>query len=487
MPGGGRGCVSGTVPYHPAMRVHHPPRSVAVTYLQAIILGVLQGVTELFPVSSLGHSVILPALLGWDNVVAAQKANESFFLAFLVGMHVATALALGWFYRADWVRIVTALIASVRVRRIEGPDARLGWLLVVATIPAGLLGLLLEHTLRVVFATPLYAAIFLVAQRVHPAGRRAAATPVGDANSVRAGAGPREPRAGLETMSFAAAGVVGVAQVGALFAGISRSGITMVAGLLRGLDHEDAARFSFLLATPIILAAGVYKLPDLIGHNGDGVRGQVLVGSVAAAIAAYLRSGSSRAGTRPGRCFRSRPTASLPGWRDRDLPLRRPGSAPHGHRGVAPRGKRPRGRVGRAEHRDPGRRPGGRAAGRTAARRPRPRPTACGVVRHRSASTSAIAPGRARSSSWPGPAGSVSSRVGHRDDAQDAHVHLLGVEDRAGRRAHHRGPGDGGQVERVADVDDGREPAGHEQVGQARPRSPARTRPPRGSRRGRRS
>ncbi len=259
-----------------------------MTYLQAIVLGVLQGVTELFPVSSLGHSVILPALLGWDNVVAAQKASESFFLAFLVGMHVATALALGWFYRADWVRIITALIASARVRRIDGPDARLGWLLVVATIPAGLLGLLLEHTLRVVFATPLYAACFLVLNGLILLAGERLRRRAGARSSVRAGAGPREPRARLETMSFAAAGVVGVAQVGALFAGISRSGITMVAGLLRGLDHEDAARFSFLLATPIILAAGVYKLPDLIGHNGDGVRLQVLVGSVAAAVAAYL-------------------------------------------------------------------------------------------------------------------------------------------------------------------------------------------------------
>src|SRR6266567_391373 len=133
-----------------------------LTYLQAIALGALQGVTELFPISSLGHSVILPKLLGWDDVVAAQSATESYFLAFLVGLHVATALALLVFYRSTWVRIVGGLVDSVRWRRIATAEARLGWLLVVATIPDGLTGLLLEHTLRVVFARPLAAAGLLV-------------------------------------------------------------------------------------------------------------------------------------------------------------------------------------------------------------------------------------------------------------------------------------------------------------------------------------
>ena len=128
-----------------------------LSYLQVIALAILQGVTELFPVSSLGHSVILPQLLGWSDVVAAQSATESYFLAFLVGLHVATALALLLFYRATWARIARGLLASLRTRRIETPDQRLGWLLVVATIPAGIVGLLLEHTLRVVFARPLAA------------------------------------------------------------------------------------------------------------------------------------------------------------------------------------------------------------------------------------------------------------------------------------------------------------------------------------------
>lgn len=257
-------------------------------YAQAIILGLIQGVTELFPISSLGHSVILPALFGWSNVVAAQSAKESFFLAFLVGLHVATALALAFFYREQWVRIVRGLLRSMRRRRVETSDERLGWLLVVATIPAGLVGLALEHPLRVLFATPVAAAGFLVINGfVLLAGER-----VRRRSEVRAVVAAHERTATgdrrLDTLEFREAGVVGVAQVFALLAGISRSGITMVAGLVRGLDHEDAARFSFLLATPIILAAGVYKLGDLLGPNGDGVRGQVLAGSVAAALAAYV-------------------------------------------------------------------------------------------------------------------------------------------------------------------------------------------------------
>jgi undecaprenyl-diphosphatase len=259
-----------------------------LTFAQAIVLGILQGVTELFPVSSLGHSVILPQLLGWTDVVAAQSATESWFLAFLVGLHVATALALLVFYRSTWARIVRGLLASLRTRRIDTPDERLGWLLVVATIPAAVAGLLLEHTLRVVFARPLAAAGFLFLNGLillfgEWVRRRAEVRRVVAAHE-RTAAGDRR----LDTLAFGEAAAVGVAQVFALLPGISRSGITMVTGLARGLDHEDAARFSFLLATPIILAAGVYKLPDLLGPNGDGVGPQILVGSIAAGITAWL-------------------------------------------------------------------------------------------------------------------------------------------------------------------------------------------------------
>ena len=245
-----------------------------ISYFQAIVIGLLQGVTELFPISSLGHSVLLPAWLGWDKLVSAQSAGESFYLAFVVALHVATALALLVYFRADWVRIVGAFFRTLRTRRLQTPDERLAWLLVVATIPAGLTGLVLEHSLRTLFAKPEAAAIFLTVNGVILlAGER-----------FRRRAAQRR----LDTLDFKEAGAVGVAQVGALFAGISRSGITMVGGLVRGLDHEDAARFSFLLATPIILAAGVYKVPDLLGHLGDGIRGQALVGAAFAAVAAFV-------------------------------------------------------------------------------------------------------------------------------------------------------------------------------------------------------
>jgi undecaprenyl-diphosphatase len=166
----------------------------------------------------------------------------------------------------------------------------MAWLLIVATIPAGLTGLSLEHTLRTLFAKPLAAAIFLtvngvillVGERVR---RRAAVGKLVAEHPTAHSQGERGRR--LDTLEFKEAGAIGVAQIGALFAGVSRSGITMVAGLLRGLDHEDAAKFSFLLATPIIFAAGIYKVPDLAGHLGDGIRGQALVGSIFAGLAAY--------------------------------------------------------------------------------------------------------------------------------------------------------------------------------------------------------
>ena len=196
-----------------------------LTFFQAIVLGVLQGVTELFPVSSLGHSVILPQLLGWTDVVAAQSASESYFLAFLVGLHVATALALLAFYRSTWARIVRGLIASLRTRRIETPDQRLAWLLLVATIPAGLVGLLLEHTLRVVFAKPLAAAGLLVINGLvllfgEWIRQRAEVRSV-VATHATTTAGARR----LDTLDLREAGAIGVAQVLALLPGISRSGI----------------------------------------------------------------------------------------------------------------------------------------------------------------------------------------------------------------------------------------------------------------------
>jgi undecaprenyl-diphosphatase len=257
-----------------------------ITYFQAIVIGLFQGISELFPVSSLGHSVIIPYLFGWHNILSSQTKSESFFLAFLVMLHVATALALLTFYRREWVKLIKGFFSSVKNRSIKTTYERLVWLLIIATIPAGLVGLIFEHTLRTQFAKPLSAVIFLFINGI--------ILLVGDNYARRRAKKEREfsmestAAHTAKSITPSRAGIIGTAQVFALFAGISRSGITMVSGIYSGLDYEDSARFSFLLATPIILAAGVYKLHDFVGSNGNGVRGQILVGALMAGIAAYF-------------------------------------------------------------------------------------------------------------------------------------------------------------------------------------------------------
>ena len=266
-----------------------------LSYVEALVVGAFQGVTELFPVSSLGHSILVPALVGGQWARDLNVATpESPYLAFLVGLHVATAAALLVFFWRDWVRVLAGFGTSLRYRRIQTPDERLAWLLVAATIPVGLAGLALEHTFRTTLGKPIPAAAFLLVngavlyagevlrRRVAPAD--APARPVGghpdhsgDAIDTR-----------LAALPLGRGVAIGASQILALLPGISRSGITIVAGLWRGLSHEDAARFSFLLATPIILAAGLYKIPDLFGPLGAGIGGQVVAGSVASFVAAYL-------------------------------------------------------------------------------------------------------------------------------------------------------------------------------------------------------
>jgi undecaprenyl-diphosphatase len=279
---------------------------VELSYLQAVVIGLLQGVTELFPISSLGHSVLVPAWLGgdWAHLVteySTSTSSESPYLAFIVALHVATAIALLVFYRRDWIAIIGAFFTTLRTRKVETSTQRLAWLIVIATVPVGVTGLALEHAFRVLFAKPVAAAAFLTINgvillvgerlRSRAEARTAAHAAVGapsaetDAGEVKASADGPSRR--LETLSYREAGIIGLFQTLALLAGISRSGITMVAGLLRGLDHEDAAKFSFLLATPVILAAGVLKIPSLFGPAGDHIHGQVLVGAVVAGLAAY--------------------------------------------------------------------------------------------------------------------------------------------------------------------------------------------------------
>jgi undecaprenyl-diphosphatase len=372
-----------------------------VTYFQAVVIALIQGVTEMFPVSSLGHSVLVPAWLGgsWQSLVTQSStadSGSSFYLAYIVALHCATALALLWFFRADWVRIIRGFLrslpASVRLslqaRRprlsVLDKDERLAWMIIFATIPVGLTGLALEHVFRTLLAKPAAAAVFLFvnglvllgaeALRRSAALRRGESAPVTAGRPVQAPApagppweaavpgypgaagygypgtsqrlgyppnpgypagpaysgnpgypgyrtgapgtayprgsadrgqavphrGPSGSRAAADVaeaeqsderiarLSYKDAVLIGSAQILALLAGISRSGVTMAGGLWRGLDNEDAARFAFLLATPVILAAGVLKVPSLAGPAGAHIHGQAAVGFIVCAVAAYI-------------------------------------------------------------------------------------------------------------------------------------------------------------------------------------------------------
>jgi undecaprenyl-diphosphatase len=251
-----------------------------VSVFQAIILGLLQGVTELFPISSLGHTVILPSLFGW-NINQSDPA----FLTFLVATHFATALVLFYFFRKEWIRIIKGIFRSLKARVVDAKDiyAKIGWLLVIGTIPAGILGLLLQDGLRNLFASAQIAAGFLIvngvilffAEKLRKRGSNKDETAVQSDKNI----------AGLKWKhSFG----IGVFQSLALLPGISRSGTSMAGGLAAGLNHEDAARFSFLLATPIIGAAALLKLPGLLSASQAHLRGAMLAGAIAAGFAAFL-------------------------------------------------------------------------------------------------------------------------------------------------------------------------------------------------------
>jgi undecaprenyl-diphosphatase len=251
-----------------------------ISYFQAVILGLTQGIAEPFPISSLGHAVVLPGLAGWNI-----HQDAPYFLTFLIATHLATAIVLLLFFLKDWVRIVKGIFRSLRMREIreDDVDARLGWLLVAGTIPVGIIGLLLQEPLRKLFASPSIAAAFLIVN--------------GMALLLFERLRKRPPRPGdylgdgderIAKLSWRQAGAVGVSQAAALIPGISRSGFSMGGGLLVGLSNEDAARYSFLLATPVIFAAAALKVPELLGSQGNGVRGQALVAGLCAALTTFF-------------------------------------------------------------------------------------------------------------------------------------------------------------------------------------------------------
>jgi undecaprenyl-diphosphatase len=309
-----------------------------LTYAEAGIVGLLQGITELFPVSSLGHAVLIPAIVGgqWAQDLNVSRA-ESPYLAYIVGLHVATALAMIVFFWRDWLRIIGAFFASLwhvvapepGTRRFvpQGTDQTLAWMIIVATIPVGIAGLLLEHTFRTIFSRPILTSSFLfvnglillagearrrrgaaaesaqvAADQQLVAQRQTASVAAGGGGAVGGGrhsSGQRafkQEQAGLAVaadrrltgLGFVSAFFLGAAQILALLPGISRDGMVMVGGMFRGLSRQDAARFSFLLSAPVIFAAGALKIKDLTGPLGAGIRGQVLFGSLLSFIGAYL-------------------------------------------------------------------------------------------------------------------------------------------------------------------------------------------------------
>jgi undecaprenyl-diphosphatase len=307
-----------------------------ITYLEAAVVGLVQGVTELFPVSSLGHNVLIPALVGgsWASDLNVAKP-ESPYLAFIVGLHVATALALLIYFWRDWVRIIGGFFSSLRLRpafpwlwlRLDTRDQKLAWMIILATIPVGIVGLVAEHAFRVIFGRPIVAGFFLIVngailycgekfrtRRSRQADQTAAADREQEQELVSAGPAAARPPTHqassrppshqavrqqeialavqaderVAQVGYIQAVIIGSAQILGLLAGISRDGVTMVAGMARGLSREDAARFAFLLATPVIFAAGVLKVPDLTGSLGNGIHGQILLGSALSFVGAYV-------------------------------------------------------------------------------------------------------------------------------------------------------------------------------------------------------
>jgi len=259
-----------------------------VTLLQALFMGLLQGATELFPVSSLGHAVLVPSLLHWSF-----KQSDSSFVPFLVLLHLGTATALLILYRSQWVSIIRGFFTAAFRGSIKSDSERLAMLLMTGTLPAAVLGVFLESHIKALFASPIAAAAFLVVN-----GGVMLAAELLRRRAERLAALDSRPRAEQEerfsdasNISFFAAAIVGACQALAFVPGISRSGVTIAGGLVAGLRHTEAARFSFLLATPTILGAGLLEVPQLFEQNvplAEYVLAAVLSGIAAYASARFL-------------------------------------------------------------------------------------------------------------------------------------------------------------------------------------------------------
>lgn len=240
-----------------------------MTLIQALVIAVIQGITELFPVSSLGHAVVLPSLLGWN----IDQSSEG-FLPFLVVLHLGTAAALLVYFWRDWVGILLAFI-GVGPGEERRAQWRLLWLIILATIPAVIFGFVLEKPLKQLFGAPAVAAFFLIVN--------GGVLFIAERLRRRGGTGD------LNQLSWLGALIIGCTQATALIPGISRSGATMVGGLMLGLHHKEAAHFSFLIATPVILGAGVLEVPHLLHGGAAAAIGPLAwIAGAVAAVTAYF-------------------------------------------------------------------------------------------------------------------------------------------------------------------------------------------------------
>ncbi len=242
-----------------------------LNFFQSIFLAILQGVSELFPVSSLGHSVVVPTLFKWSI-----QQDSTLYLAFLVMLHLGTSIALIWYYRNDWIAVIQGFIRTVQNKKI-GNDTyeHLAWLLISGTIPVGLLGLLLEKKVKSLFVSPAIAAAFLIVNGfILLFGEK-----------LRKGT-EQKPLKTLQGFSYVQAGIVGICQSFALIPGISRSGASIVGGLIQGLNHEDSAKFSFMLAAPAILLASLLEIHYLFHTSGTFIT--ALISGIVAGICAYV-------------------------------------------------------------------------------------------------------------------------------------------------------------------------------------------------------
>lgn len=259
-----------------------------MTFVQALFMGLLQGATELFPVSSLGHAVLVPSLLHWSF-----KQSDPSFVPFLVLLHLGTATALLVLYRSEWVLIIRGFFTAAVRGSITSDNERLAMLLTTGTLPAAILGVFFESRIKVLFGSPFVAASFLVvngglmlgAELLRRRAERSAAL------EGRPRIEQEERFADAARISFRAAALVGACQALAFIPGTSRSGVTIAGGLIAGLRHDQAARFSFLLATPIILGAGIIEVPNLFAADvpiAEYVAGAILSGIAAYASARFL-------------------------------------------------------------------------------------------------------------------------------------------------------------------------------------------------------